>query len=231
MADVCEVDGCDGKAVSYGLCDKHRTRLRVHGDVNYDHKAAHFLKSKHPLYTRWAYMAREGRSKAWSDFWLFVADVGAKPGPRYRLARHDRASLWSKENTEWRSSLPKEMLSDEERVRANARAKKHRDKRTVSYKRAQLLKRYGLTIVEFDAMCRAQNNLCAICGNPETAKSPVTGSPRAMTVDHDHVSGKIRGLLCSTCNSGIGYFKDDLRRLRAAIAYLESHAIVDKRVA
>lgn len=233
MIRVCEVPECGGKTFAYGLCEKHAVRLRTHGDVNYDQKAAHFLRSKHPLYKHWVRLAREGgRSDAWDDFWAFVADVGERPTNRHKLFRHDVSAPWSKANGEWRApSIPKNLLSSEERARANARAKKHRDKKTVAYKRSQLLRRYGLTLAEFDAMRRAQNDLCAICNKPETAKSPIADSPRTLAVDHDHVTGKIRGLLCSACNSGIGRFGDDLNLMRRAMAYLEYHAKFSKEVA
>jgi hypothetical protein len=69
---------------------------------------------------------------------------------------------------------------------------------------------YGLTRVELDALIEAQGGLCAICEtNP------------AVHVDHDHVTGKIRGVLCFTCNVALGQLKDDVALFRKAIDYLE----------
>jgi hypothetical protein len=65
-------------------------------------------------------------------------------------------------------------------------------------------------------MVANQRSLCAIC---ETAE-PATRSG-TWHVDHCHTSGKVRGLLCTRCNIGLGQFQDDPERLRAALLYLE----------
>ena len=65
-------------------------------------------------------------------------------------------------------------------------------------------------------MSAAQGDGCAICGG-------VNDPPgRRLAIDHDHVTGQVRGLLCYRCNSAIGLFKDDVTVLRRAILYLES---------
>lgn len=64
-----------------------------------------------------------------------------------------------------------------------------------------------------------QDGLCAIC------KAPETPEPKGnLHVDHDHTSGRVRGLLCFPCNAGLGSFKDDIERLEAAIEYLKMYA-------
>ncbi|MGP6157909.1 MAG: endonuclease domain-containing protein [Vulcanimicrobiaceae bacterium] len=64
------------------------------------------------------------------------------------------------------------------------------------------------------------NALCGICGQPE-AKKAKDGRLFAIAADHDHLTGQFRGFLCSSCNLGLGKFKDDSNLLRAAIRYLE----------
>jgi hypothetical protein len=82
-------------------------------------------------------------------------------------------------------------------------------------------KAYGLTSEQFTAMLVAQGNRCAICGEPETAIR--RGRLRSLCVDHDHVTGAVRSLLCSRCNSAVGLMDDDPERLRIAAAYIDSH--------
>lgn len=60
---------------------------------------------------------------------------------------------------------------------------------------------------------------CCICGRPESAKKP-NGQPKRLAIDHCHVSGAMRGLLCQRCNTGLGMFDDDIVRLFNAIKYL-----------
>jgi len=80
------------------------------------------------------------------------------------------------------------------------------------------LKRYGLSVEDYEKMAADQNGVCAICGQPERKKS-------ALSVDHDHETGEVRGLLCDACNRGLGAFRDDPERLGRAIAYLEAATI------
>lgn len=66
-----------------------------------------------------------------------------------------------------------------------------------------------------------QEGKCAICGEVETRKHK--RRTRRLSLDHCHVTGKIRGLLCTRCNFGLGSFRDDLENLQNAIAYLQKH--------
>jgi hypothetical protein len=82
-----------------------------------------------------------------------------------------------------------------------------------------LIRRYSLTIEEWNAMFRAQGRRCAACGSRRANKYR-----RGWHVDHCHRTGKIRAILCFLCNSGIGKAKDDIKTLRKWVAYLERHA-------
>lgn len=82
------------------------------------------------------------------------------------------------------------------------------------------LKRYGINLNQFNKMIIKQNNVCAICNMPETSKEKRTGKIKTLVVDHCHTTKKIRGLLCSNCNKGIGLLKDNKTILINAINYL-----------
>jgi hypothetical protein len=89
-------------------------------------------------------------------------------------------------------------------------------------KRAGHLRRkFGITPDEYDAMSEEQGHVCAVCGRPETAVSR-TGKVLGLSVDHDHSSGRIRGLLCRRHNQGLGLFFDDPDLLRRAADYLSA---------
>jgi hypothetical protein len=81
------------------------------------------------------------------------------------------------------------------------------------------LRFYGITVEQYDQMFDNQAGLCAICEQPETMT--YRGVVKQLCVDHDHVTGEVRGLLCAACNFAIGKFKDDPALLRAAAQYLE----------
>jgi len=75
---------------------------------------------------------------------------------------------------------------------------------------SRLLRKYGITRTDYESMLDSQGGGCAICGS----------RPDLLCVDHDHLTGKVRGLLCSTCNKGLGHFCDDPGLLGRATNYL-----------
>jgi hypothetical protein len=79
----------------------------------------------------------------------------------------------------------------------------------------KLRKDYGISLVEYEKLLAEQGGQCAVCHGTKTRNG------YRFAVDHDHVSGKVRGLLCDTCNRAIGLLKDDPAVLRAAASYLE----------
>lgn len=83
--------------------------------------------------------------------------------------------------------------------------------------RQQQAKRRGITEVTYTTMLSKQNNKCAICGDVES-------SGRRLAIDHDHETGKVRALLCSKCNRGLGFFRDSAYLLKKASEYLNEHS-------
>ena len=67
-----------------------------------------------------------------------------------------------------------------------------------------------------------QGGVCAICKKPEKSKWN-TEQPMLLAVDHDHETGRVRGLLCNNCNTGLGKFMDDPDLLSSAIEYLRTN--------
>lgn len=91
-----------------------------------------------------------------------------------------------------------------------------RKKRTPKERRDyDLAVKYGLTPAEYTAMVLQQDGGCAICHRPP-GKS-------GFNVDHDHQTGKVRGLLCAGCNRGIGLLQDNHHLLARAADYLKEH--------
>jgi Recombination endonuclease VII len=105
-----------------------------------------------------------------------------------------------------------------EREKRRAGSKKHwdRDGRNANYRQT-----HGITAAEFDARVAAQNNKCPI-GNHEFGPiGRLLGTSPAL--DHDHMTGKHRGILCRTHNLALGGFHDSVEELEAAAAYLKRH--------
>lgn len=89
-------------------------------------------------------------------------------------------------------------------------------------KRYKLKKKYGISFEIYQQLLLKQNNLCAICGKHAGQNSWEHGT---LSVDHDHSTGRVRGLLCGGCNYGLGCFKESPERLAGAIRYLATYAL------
>jgi hypothetical protein len=79
---------------------------------------------------------------------------------------------------------------------------------------SSLKRSYGITEAEYLDILDQQNGLCAICGTSES------DSPKRFAVDHNHETGEVRGVLCSSCNLGLGNFGDKPENLASAVKYL-----------
>lgn len=106
---------------------------------------------------------------------------------------------------------------------ATAAYRKRRPDRVREVQRWAAIKhKYGLTKKQFFLMLEAQNGKCALCESPIFLKGPKRRS--TINIDHCHLTGAVRALLCNWCNSNLGRFKDSPKLLRQAASYLEKYA-------
>ena len=112
----------------------------------------------------------------------------------------ERVKRWQQENAE----------------RLNAYRRGYRDgpERKAADRNAYLLRKYGITLEDYQRMLDAQDGVCAICGKRRPDE-------RTLHVDHDHETGEIRGLLCFRCNNAIGDLRDDRDLAQALVDYLD----------
>lgn len=103
------------------------------------------------------------------------------------------------------------------RERMREWAKKNREYLNSYARRNYLKQKYGITPEERDAMFQLQGSCCACCGGTDA------GNKSGWVVDHCHVGGGIRGILCHHCNVALGNVRDNIEHLRSLISYLELH--------
>lgn len=116
----------------------------------------------------------------------------------------------------------RDRLTPEERRQRRLASEARNVESVAAQRRKKHLRRYGLTVEQYDAMVEAQGGLCAICGQPETAVT--RGRVVRLSVDHNHGTGAVRALLCRRCNVAVGVMENDGDHLIARVrTYLEAH--------
>lgn len=129
----------------------------------------------------------------------------ARAKARYATTRErdiERVKAWRRDNPEKYAAIRQRQREDGSRARSN--------------RKGYLKRVYGMTPEEYASMLEAQGGGCAVCGKP----------PRpdiSLHIDHDHESGRRRGLLCFSCNQVLGSVGDDASRLIALASYLNSY--------
>jgi hypothetical protein len=103
----------------------------------------------------------------------------------------------------------------EKRKAASSKWKKDNQHKVAEYRKDGNLKRYGITHAQKQSMFTSQGNCCACC------KSTVPRTKNGWHVDHCHITGKVRGVLCHSCNVALGAVQDNTEQLRSLIVYLE----------
>lgn len=126
-------------------------------------------------------------------------------GARYRRLNKDSISEYGKK---WYAKN-KEKSAEKSRKWHEKNIGKKRDK--------HLRKTYGISLVEYAKMVCDQNGLCLICNNPPTG----SGRYEELFVDHDHATGRVRGLLCHGCNTALGMVKENTNTLSDMIDYIK----------
>jgi hypothetical protein len=105
-----------------------------------------------------------------------------------------------------------------QKIRKSKCIENNKDTHKNNQKKWQLtrrLRKYGLTLEQYEVIMLKQNNKCRICGDSISMKT--------VAIDHCHNEGHVRGVLCGTCNSGLGFFKDNTESLKKAIDYLNDN--------
>ncbi len=146
----------------------------------------------------------------------FYRMTAARDGrrPECKACTAARRKRWYRENRkdeiarveEWRKTNPDHFQEYQRQYRA-------RPERKAAMRADHLRRTFGITVEEYDRLLAEQGGGCAICGR----------RPRndiSLHVDHDHDTGRVRGLLCVCCNNGLGQFREDPELLTRAIAYL-----------
>lgn len=136
-----------------------------------------------------------------------------------KKSKGNKAFLGRKHTEEWKQArrVPRPDLKG--RVPWNKKFKTRKDKET----NGNLKRNFGIGIVEYEKILQTQSYVCAICSKPNSRKLP-DGKYAKLAVDHDHKTGKIRGLLCCKCNFAIGHLDDNPYLCERAMHYLLSTA-------
>lgn len=126
-------------------------------------------------------------------------------------------NLWRKNNKEkykkWREK-------NKEKIRENQRKYYRNDKK--KYRENRIKNLFGITLKDYNEMLKKQNGRCAICGTKKVGRNQYNN--RSLGIDHDHKTGKIRGLLCNNCNTTLGFLKDNPLILIKAVKYLQKYS-------
>ena len=119
------------------------------------------------------------------------------------------------------AKVPTEVINQREYLKAKQKRKENPEKFRERDRGYNLKKVHDMTLDEYNALAQEQGHVCAICGNPNGLRRDKSG-PKKLAVDHNHISGKRRGLLCDRCNWGL-YFLELMGWLEKAIAYLRKY--------
>lgn len=144
-----------------------------------------------------------------------VADWALKNKDRKKKTN----SVWKKKNyNKFKNYQDNYRILNKEQIRV--KNQKVYQKNKSKYSHRSLVKNYGITLEQYNQILLKQGSVCAICGG--------LNKNRRLCIDHDHKTGKVRGILCDNCNKGLGNFLDTPTLLLKAVKYLSTS--VDKEL-
>lgn len=222
--NTCSVDDCWQVVKRKGWCGKHYQQFyKSAPDYAPRDKVFEGEKRSHPLYIIW-WQRKQDKClcEAWLDFNNFIKDVSPKPKGNFLLVRL-RNDLFGPDNFKWQEHLKRKESETNKDWWARKRAARISANPSMESDR-NLKRMFNLTREQYNQKLIAQNYVCAICEQPETATSPNTGTIKSLAVDHNHKTNVIRELLCGRCNTTLGKLNEDLELLEKIKLYLIKHA-------
>lgn len=216
---ICSVEGCGKFCEAKDFCLSHYKKFRRHGDPEYKSpppvkgicavpgcgKTCHGQGYCSTHYVRFR---RHGDPNAKFKPYSFVSPRldGLRVCARCETTKPLR-DFYPREDPKTKSWCMS-CIQDYDKARREANPLRKRE----IERRSGIKYRFGITRDDWEKMYASQQGACAICKRK---------GDRKLCVDHCHTTGKIRGLLCNACNSGIGFLRDSIPSLKAAIAYLK----------
>ena len=118
----------------------------------------------------------------------------------------------------WRKDTQCPVCKEKQRIVNWKKSEKSRN--YIKKRNGTLQRSFGISLEGYNKLFTQQNGVCAICGKPETVCCAKINELKPLSVDHDHQTHFVRGLLCSRCNQGLGLLKDNVDYLKNAVIYL-----------
>lgn len=142
----------------------------------------------------------------------YGVDKTTKDGYRYSCK-----DCYNKQQREYAKNNKEKIRERNARKKESRKAYYQSEQGIKSSRNSHLKRNFGITLDEYENLSKKQNHVCKICGGKETQYRN-----RVLSVDHNHTTGEIRGLLCSNCNRALGLFKDKIENLINAVKYLKN---------
>ncbi|MDQ3574990.1 MAG: endonuclease VII domain-containing protein [Actinomycetota bacterium] len=158
-----------------------------------------------------------GQSRPLEDFYRAAGTKDGLRGECKSCSSQDKRRRYLADPEAAIARVKRWQQANPERVNATQRARRAKPEAKLRERAGHLMRKYGMTIEQYDAMLEAQSGGCFICSRP----------PRediSLHVDHDHATGKVRGILCFRCNNALADFGEDPDILRKAASYVSWHA-------
>ena len=132
----------------------------------------------------------------------------------YRIKTADKRKLnRNTEKAKEKTKIRNQRWYSNNKEKSKIKSKEYH-KKNPEYRIKSCVKKYGLSLEDFKKIFKEQNGCCKICGKHQSEFK------KRLSVDHNHSTGKVRGLLCINCNRGLGSFKDNIKNLKTAVVYI-----------
>lgn len=213
---LCSIDKCIYEATRRGWCNLHYARWKRTGSTELEEKVI-VTECKFDPTHKGPFVKGYCKNCYYRVWHTGNADYKVRPRLKCAVVECDKWAV-----AKGLCDTHRKRVDRKGSVEAGARPEGwgHRPTRRARERGRSLMKIFGITPEQYEEMFVAQEGLCKICKRPETQVDHRTGFMLPLSVDHDHDTGFIRGLLCTIHNRALGQFQDNVDYLQSAVDYL-----------